>query len=144
MKLSIIIPTYNRADMISDTLESLVRQDFPKDDYEILVVDNASTDNTKTIVEDWQRKTGGLVKYLFEPRHGSHYARNGAVKSAQGDILYFTDDDVIASTDTLRELIKPFEIDTNVVSATGPVVANWLIAPPLLGSSQMQQLPIIT
>lgn len=132
MKISIIIQTYNRATLLDETLQTLVNQSYPKTDYEILVVDNCSTDHTKQIVEKYAECTDNHVSYLYEPRHGSHFARNGAVKCAKGDILYFTDDDILAEKDMLEQIVQPFVNDPQVVSATGAVRAKWL-APPRNG-----------
>jgi len=130
MKVSVVIPTYNRDKLLAETLTSLVNQTFDRDDYEILVVDNASTDGTKDVVTNFSDKTKGLVRYLYESRPGAHFARNGAVKHARGELLYFTDDDVLAERDMLENLVKVLEIDSNVASATGPVRAKWLSPPP--------------
>ena len=130
MKVSVVIPTYNRDKLLAETLTSLVNQTFDRDDYEILVVDNASTDGTKDVVAKFSDETDGLVKYLYEPRPGAHFARNGAVKHAMGELLYFTDDDVMAERDMLENLVKVMEMDSNIASATGPVRAKWLSPPP--------------
>ena len=106
--VSIIIPTYNRAKMLGITIESFMTQSYPKDKYEIIVSDNNSSDNTREVVEEWQGKATVPIRYLFEGRQGVHYARNTAAKAAIGDILYFTDDDMIAANSLLLELVKVF------------------------------------
>jgi glycosyltransferase involved in cell wall biosynthesis/MoaA/NifB/PqqE/SkfB family radical SAM enzyme len=128
--VTVIIPSYNRADMIGITLESFVNQDYPKNRYEIIVADNNSTDSTKAVVLQWQAKSAVPIKYIFEQRQGVHYARNSAAKLANGEILYFTDDDMIAESDLLSELVKVFKIDPLVGSATGRVLPKWEVAPP--------------
>lgn len=153
MNVSIIIPTYNRAELLGATLATLVGQEFDKSQYEVLVVDNASTDTTRQVVEQWEKKTNGLIRYLYEPRPGSHYARNGAVKHAKGEILYFTDDDVLAQPDMLKEILKPFK-ETSVVTATGAVRPKWLAEPPqwvmkflsnyLLSLNELEQKRIVS
>lgn len=153
MELSVIIPTYNRAELLGETLATLVGQEFDKSQYEVLVVDNASTDATRQVVEQWEKKTNGLIRYLYEFRPGSHYARNGAVKHAKGEILYFTDDDVLAQPDMLKEILKPFK-ETSVVTATGAVRPKWLAEPPqwvmkflsnyLLSLNELEQKRIVS
>lgn len=130
LKLTVIIPTYNRASSLAETLETLINQTYNHSDFEVLVVDNASTDNTKEVVSSFASKSGGMVRYLYEPRRGSHFARNGAVKHAKGDLLYFTDDDVLAESNMLEELVKTLDIDPEIASVTGPVLAKWLTPPP--------------
>lgn len=131
MKLSVIIPTYNRSNSLDRTLETLVSQTIGTDNYEILVVDNNSTDNTAEVIKTWEKNTNGLVHYLQETRPGAHYARNGAVKYAKGDILYFTDDDILANEDMLENIIKPFAIkDKNIATVTGQVLPYWEVEPP--------------
>lgn len=128
--VSVIIPTYNRADLISITLDSLLNQDYPSEFYEILVVDNNSTDNTKEVVKEYQRKTEAQIKYYFEARQGSHFARNNVVKYAQGELLYFTDDDMIADVSMLSFLVKLMQENQEIATATGQVLPKWLKEPP--------------
>jgi glycosyltransferase involved in cell wall biosynthesis len=130
MFVTIIIPTYNRAKLLDITLNSLLEQNYPKDLYEIMVVDNNSTDNTAQVIKNWSEKTNGLIQYYFEGRQGSHFARNGVVKYAKGDILYFTDDDMIADKAMLRELVSVFQKYPEVGSATGRVLPRWETEPP--------------
>lgn len=127
--ISIIIPTYNRGNYLPITLDSFISQSYPKDRYEIIVSNNKSTDNTQKIIEDYYTKFDN-IRTIFEGRQGVHYARNSAAKIAKGDILYFTDDDMIADKDLLINLVKVFSMDYNVASATGKVLPKWEIEPP--------------
>lgn len=131
MFVSIIIPTYNRSNSLSITLESLLNQTYPKEMFEILVVDNKSTDDTAEIIKEWEIKSEGLIKYYAELRQGSHYARNAAVQQAKGDLLYFTDDDMITEPKMLAELVKLFTDHPELGSATGRVLPHWKKEPPL-------------
>lgn len=131
MFVSIIIPTYNRAHSITYTLDSFLRQDYPKEEYEIIVCDNNSTDNVREVVLGYVEKYGAdRIMYMFEGRQGVHYARNSAAKAAKGDILYFTDDDMLAEPDLLKELIPMFERNGRVGCATGKVLPKWEEKPP--------------
>ncbi len=76
MKLSVIIPTYNRSSLIDLTLESFLDQSFPEEEFEILVVDNASQDDTREIVKKWQDKSDGRITFL---RSSSSSAQIGAL-----------------------------------------------------------------
>jgi glucosyl-dolichyl phosphate glucuronosyltransferase len=129
--VSIIVPTYNRANMLGLTLESLINQSYKKQNYEIIVVDNNSTDDTRKLIEERQKKSVlPPIKYLFEPRQGVHYARNTAFKHAEGEILYYTDDDMIADVALLKEIVKPFGYNSKIAAVTGPVLPKWEQPPP--------------
>jgi len=129
--VSIIIPTYNRSNSIVYTLNSFLKQDYPNDKYEVIVCDNNSTDNTKTLVHKYIKKYGeNKIKYMFEGRQGVHYARNSAAMAAKGETLYFTDDDMLAESDLLKELVPIFEYDSNIGCATGRVLPKWEKEPP--------------
>lgn len=129
--VSIIIPTYNRAHSIKYTLDSFLQQNYPEDKFEIIVCDNNSTDNVKEVVFDYVEKYGEKkIRYMFESRQGVHYARNSAAKVAKGDILYFTDDDMLAESDLLEKLIPIFERNNKIGCATGKVLPKWEISPP--------------
>ena len=95
--ISVIVPVYNAERTIGVCIESLLRQDYPKDKYEIIVVDNGSKDGTRGIVEMFK------VQYFCEPARGSYAARNAGIKQAKGDILAFTDADCVADKDWLKE-----------------------------------------
>lgn len=130
LKVSVIIPSYNRAAMLGITLESFIKQDYPSDRFEIIIADNNSTDSTKQVVLEWQKRTSVVVKYLFEARQGVHYARNTAAKNAEGEILYFTDDDMIADKYLVKEIVKVFEIDPMIGTATGLILGKFEAEPP--------------
>lgn len=124
--ISVIIPTHNRSKLIADTINSFFNQDYPN--FEVIVCDNNSTDDTHKILLEYQQHQP--FKLLFESRQGAHFARNSAAKSAQGDILYFTDDDMIATPNLLSELAKAFHMDERIASATGRVLPKWEASPP--------------
>ena len=90
---SVIIKTRNRAGMLEDCLESVLN-DRSAIDREIIVVDNASTDGTRALVEDLVRSDPRLL-YVWEPGIGNARALNAGVAKARGELLFFTDDDVI-------------------------------------------------
>lgn len=128
--VSVIVPTYNRANMLATTIVSLTNQSYGKNDYEIIVVDNNSTDNTRQVIEQMQQQSHVSIEYLFERRQGVHYARNYALTIAKGEILYYTDDDMIADTNLLKEIVKPFKLDHRVAAVTGRVLPKWEKNPP--------------
>jgi glucosyl-dolichyl phosphate glucuronosyltransferase len=128
--VSVIVPTYNRADMLIVTIESLLNQSYDKRRYEIIIVDNNSSDHTRQVVEELKSKSVVPIRYFFEPRQGVHYARNCVVNYTQSEILYYTDDDMIADVDLLKEIVKPFSYDVKVAAVTGRVLPKWGQEPP--------------
>jgi len=127
--ISVIIPTYNRAHLLATTVDSFINQDYPKDRFEIILSNNNSTDNTQEIIDLYCSRNSS-IKAVIEPRQGVHYARNSAAKIAQGDILYFTDDDMIATPSLLTELVKMFSLDQLIGAATGKVIGKFDVPPP--------------
>ena len=99
-KISIIIPAYNEEKHIEKCLQSLSNQDY--DNYEIIVVDDGSTDLTKEIVKRFKN-----VKLKKQEHKGPGTARNFGAKSSKGEILVFVDSDMIFPTDYLTKLTKP-------------------------------------
>ncbi len=123
-ELSVIVCTRNRAELLRLCLESLVHQQKGTPEvYEILVVDNGSTDHTREVV-DAARRSFPRVRYLYEDRLGLSIARNAGVDRAAGEILCFLDDDAVASSNFVSELVRSFE-DPEVASVAGKIVALW-------------------
>lgn len=102
LDLTVIIPTYNRADILSQCLEALSEQTMPKEDFQIIVVDDGSTDNTKEIAKSWELKFPHF-KYVHQENQGQGNARNNALKHALGKIVLFIGDDMIPEDSTLQE-----------------------------------------
>ena len=100
--ISIIMPTYNRANYIKDALDSIKRQTFK--DYEIIVVDDGSTDNTKEIVEKYEG-----IRYIQLNHGGIAWARNAAVKAAKGKWIAFLDSDDMWKDNKLQKQIDYLE-----------------------------------
>ena len=95
MDISIIICTYNRAEHLADTLESLFKLNFPPSvSVEILAVDNNSSDSTADVVNRFQINHPS-ISYIFEATAGLSHARNRGIKEAKGNIITFIDDDSI-------------------------------------------------
>ncbi|WDP90759.1 MAG: glycosyltransferase family 2 protein [Desulfobacter sp.] len=103
-KFSIIIATYNRAAILDQTLEHFVNLDFNKSDYELIIIDNNSCDDTKHIVEKFSSKLP--IVYAFEKRQGQNFARNKAIEIANGELFVFTDDDITPQKNWLQEILS--------------------------------------
>jgi len=117
---SVVVATRNRLDSLAVCLRSLLRLNYPQ--YEVIVVDNApSTDATAAFVEQLAQ-THSQVRYVPEDRPGTAWARNAGLYAARGEIVAFTDDDVIADSDWLAALARPMDADSNVGCVCGLIV----------------------
>ena len=106
IEITVAICTYNRADLLSGALESVCQQTLSPDRYEIIVVDNASTDNTPGVVRAFQEKyTGHHLHRVYEAKQGTGYARNAALNEAKGGYIAYLDDDGKAKSDWLESSI---------------------------------------
>ena len=107
--VSVVIPTRNRADLLSDALGSLVEQDYPADRYEILVVDDGSIDDTPSVVEALaQAHSKPRLSLLRQPAKNQNAARNRGVSEAKGELIAFLDDDELAPANWLSGLVAGF------------------------------------
>ena len=106
--ISAIVCTYNRADFVVRAIDSLTNQTLHIDDYEILVIDNGSRDDTKRRIEEKFPAIPNL-RCVYEPRLGLSVARNTGLASSRGRILAFLDDDAIACPGYLEEILGVFK-----------------------------------
>ena len=128
--LSLIVPTYGgRPEYVMDNLISLLQQDLPPDQYEIIVVDNKPTGEVHRIIQkldpEWQR----CIRFVEEPCVGLHNARHAGARAAHGEILVYVDDDIIVSPGWLRAIVEPFE-DPLVAIVGGKILPKWEAQPP--------------
>jgi glycosyltransferase involved in cell wall biosynthesis len=127
--VSVIIPTYNRAEMLRVTVNTFLAQSYPADRWELILVDNNSSDNTWNVIEDLAARDS-RIRPLKERRKGAHFARNSGALAAKGTILYFTDDDMLADPELLERIVEVFDADGKIASVTGKVVPRWETEPP--------------
>lgn len=105
--LSVIIPTRNRCKLLQNQLESLAAQTLPFEEFEVIVVDNGSSDNTTGIVKKFTHRLVNL-RYFQEFEPGLHAGRHRGLKEAKGEILVYTDDDIRASPTWLEAISENF------------------------------------
>ncbi|MCU0538043.1 MAG: glycosyltransferase family 2 protein [Hydrococcus sp. Prado102] len=134
-QIAAIICTHNRDNYLGAAIDSLLAQEY--DDFEVLVVDNGSTDSTKSVVES--RLHNPQLKYVYEPVLGLSVARNTGAKETTSPILAYLDDDAEASPQWLRVLIEAYNNNEKLAIAGGKVTLIWPdgITPPSWISSDM-------
>lgn len=120
--VSVIIPTYNNKNYLEKTVKSLCDQSYPKDHYEIIVVDDGSTDGTRQWIEAGQKWYPCSVRYFYQKNKGPAAARNLGVRNALGNIIAFTDADCITSYTWIEEIVKGYECE-RVVGIGGTIKA---------------------
>jgi cellulose synthase/poly-beta-1,6-N-acetylglucosamine synthase-like glycosyltransferase len=121
LRISVVVPTYKRPELLERCLKGLLTQKFAPDEFEIIIVDDAASDTTKKQVENWARQaqeTGHTIHYVpvTGSRHGPAVARNCGWHTAQADILAFTDDDCIPEMHWLQMGVKAFTDDIAAIS----------------------------
>ncbi len=114
MKFSIVIPTYNRSPILKKTLSSIEDQVFPKNEFETLIIDDGSTDDTKNIIEKFQKNSALNIKYFFQKNQGPGQARNTGIDNSKGDIILFAGDDTILDKFLLSEHNKIHQQTENI------------------------------
>lgn len=110
IKVTVAIPTYNRADFLRQTLAGIAAQQFPRDHFEVLVIDNNSRDHTCAVVAEFAAAQPA-PRYVPEPQQGLDYARNRAIAEARGEIVLFGDDDILVQPDWLAQMVVPLLAD---------------------------------
>lgn len=131
MTLSIIICSYNRASYISDALTSLYVQSSGLDNFEVIFVDNNSTDNTKEVYAQWrQTNTNGQFTFISETKQGASFARNTGAAIAKGEWVCFMDDDAVATTDYVKNIIKHIQDQPFIVGFGGRIIPKYIPGEP--------------
>lgn len=121
--LTVIICTYNRAKYIGNLLESIAKNDLEKAAYEIVLVDNNCTDNTRVICEAFAESHKDVnFRYVVEPEQGLSAARNKGIKEAKGDILVYVDDDALVDTWYLRTVAEYMVAHPEIDAVGGPII----------------------
>ncbi len=152
MLLSVVIPTRNRADLLATALGSILEQDLPPDQFEVLVIDNGSSDKTKEVVEHVRSRLPNL-RYFYASEPGLHVGRHKGLKEAKTELLVYADDDIRAEPTWLSAIAENFS-DPNVAMVGGNnypdfkgPVPSWLEkmwAVPSMGGQMLDQLSILS
>jgi glycosyltransferase involved in cell wall biosynthesis len=129
--VTVLICTFNRASELHEALGYALAQDTGgRFSYEVLVVDNNSTDNTRQVVEQFIAAGHSHLRYLFEGRQGKSHALTTGVAAANGSIFAVSDDDVHVPADWLRTIVDTFRARPDVTFLGGKVLPLWETPPP--------------
>ena len=104
--LSVIIPTYNRCAILKKTLEALAHQEQDASRFDVIVVDDGSSDDTSQIVRDVAEASALDLRYAYQENKGAGAARNRGLRQASGDIILFLDDDIVAFPGLMSEHLR--------------------------------------
>lgn len=144
-KVSVIVCTFNRCDSLAGTLASLRALEVPPAlDWEILVVDNNSSDRTRAVVEEFAHAAPVPTRYIFEPRQGLSHARNRGVAESDRELILFTDDDVLVDPQWLHHTADAL-LSGGAGCAGGKVVPLWqgLARPSWLSNRMLNVLAML-
>lgn len=127
--ISVVISTYNRCEILPRALESVLAQDAPGLRYEVVVVDNNSTDRTREVIESFAARDP-RVRYVFEGKQGLSHGWNAGVAQSSAPVVAFTDDDLVMPPDWLRQIKRAFDEHPEVSFVGSRVLPVWESAPP--------------
>jgi glycosyltransferase involved in cell wall biosynthesis len=128
--ITVVISTYNRSESLPSAIESVLNQEANGTAYELIVVDNNSTDNTSQVVQSYIDRGHDNLRCLSEPRQGLSYGRNAGIANAQGEIIVFTDDDIRAERNWVANIKRAFDTYPDVQCVAGKILPSWASEPP--------------
>lgn len=127
--VSVVVGTYNRCQLLAGAIQSLLAQKSEDVRFEIIVVDNNSTDDTREVVNSFC-ESDPRVRYVFEPQQGISHARNAGIIHSRSPIVAFTDDDVRVAPDWISTIKKTFDAHPEIGFIGGKVLPIWTAPPP--------------
>ncbi len=127
--MSVVVPTHNKAELLPQTLAALVDQTLPAEMFEIIVVDNGSSDGTRAVVEGLTAAHPAghpILRYLWEPVLGRSRARNTGIAAARGEFVLLLDDDIRVARDHLEQLVahhrqQPGSVVMGLIEDASPI-----------------------
>jgi glycosyltransferase involved in cell wall biosynthesis len=130
MNCSVVLCTFNRCQSLRKALESVAASELPESvTWEVLVVDNNSTDDTRAVAEEFCRRYPNRFRYLFEAQQGKSHALNAGIREARGDIVAFVDDDVTVEPTWLQNLTAPL-YESEWAGSGGRIFLDQDLSPP--------------
>ncbi len=131
LKISVVICTYNRAAYIRDAMESLYRQSIGKEYFEVIVVNNNSSDDTALVCETFiHQHPDSRFRFLNEPAQGASFARNTGAAIAGAPLLCFMDDDAVAVPDYLERIVHFFDTHHDACGLGGRIIPRYIPSEP--------------
>jgi cellulose synthase/poly-beta-1,6-N-acetylglucosamine synthase-like glycosyltransferase len=127
-RLSVVIPTRDRADLLARALESIAAQTLPREAFEVIVVDNGSSDDTAAVTARFAGAAGN-IRYFFAPEPGLHVGRHVGLREARGEVIVYADDDIRALPTWLEAVAENFA-DPDVALVGGNNLPDFLQPPP--------------
>ncbi len=125
-EISLVICTYNRCRYLPEVLQSITQQTFPPSRFELIIIDNNSTDETASIAREFiARHTELNAIYFFEENKGLSHARNRGITEAQSPIVNYVDDDAVLTTNYLQEMAFFFRTHPQAAGAGGKVIPKF-------------------
>ena len=142
-ELSVIICTYNRGNYLPSLLESLASQKLSRERFEVLIIDNNSTDNTSEISKEFITVHPTInTSYFLEEQAGLSYARNRGIKESKGEILIFIDDDAVAAENYLQAIADHFNDHPDTLAGGGKIIPAYESQSPAWMSPYL--LPVVS
>ena len=123
MDISIIIPTHKRYDLLRQCLNSVLQQDYPLSEYEVIVVDDAQDDNVKVMLDQLREKHPNLL-YLAQRHKGPAAARNLGTRASSGEIVGFIDDDCVVYKDWARLMVQTHLENPEIAAVGGLTITS--------------------
>ena len=127
--VSIVIPTFNRSSILPRCLDSLLNQTYPKNLYEVILVNDGSKDNTEDILKEYEKKALCGFKWVTQNNQGTAIATNSGISRSKGDIIFFTGDDCIPEKNWVAQLVDGFINET--IGAVGGKVESFQTITPI-------------
>ncbi|MCW3087904.1 MAG: glycosyl transferase family 2 [Sediminibacterium sp.] len=141
LKISVVICSYNRSAYINEAMESLYVQTLPRSEYEVIVVDNNSTDDTPQVCEAFiASHNDALFYYHTEIEQGSSFARNNGARHAKSPLLCFMDDDAVADKDYLERIVNFFDRHPDAGGLGGRIIPRYIPSEPAWMSHYVSSL----
>jgi glucosyl-dolichyl phosphate glucuronosyltransferase len=128
-KITVVICTYNRANLLESALQSLAKQTIDRSQYEVLVVNNNSTDSTQNVAESYANLNNNF-RVVFETEQGLSHARNRGWKEARGEYVAYIDDDAKATPDWCERILRAFQTVSPLPVAVGGEIHPLYESPP--------------
>ena len=125
MMISIVLCTYNNCESLRKTLQNIFKNNLSKNNTELLVIDNNSTDDTRTVCDEFINEAPLHFSYYVEKKQGLSHARNLGLAKASGEYILFTDDDAIIKNDWLENYVSYLVKSPSTDCLFGPIYVDW-------------------